>query len=118
VITLLTALAGGLGAVLRWGVDVRLSPPSEARLPHATLVVNVVGSLVLGLLVGASVGHDVLTVLGTGLMGGYTTFSSASVEVARRALEGRRSDALLTAVVMLALSVVAATVGVTIGTRL
>ena len=56
-----------------------------------------------------------LTVLGTGLLGGYTTFSSASVEVARRALDGRRIDGLVTAVAMMVGCVAAASVGVLLG---
>ena len=114
-ILVLMALAGGVGAAARYGVDVGLSPPRAARLPHATLVVNVTGSLALGLLVGTSAGHDLLTVAGTGLLGGYTTFSSASVEVARRALDGRRVDGLLTAIAMLIGCVAAASVGVSVG---
>lgn len=114
-ITLALALAGGLGAVLRLAVDVRLSPPAEARVPHATLAVNLSGSLLLGLLVGLGAGDDTLTILGTGLLGGYTTFSSASVEVARRALEGRRVDGLLTAVLMVVGCVALASAGVVAG---
>lgn len=114
-IALMMALAGGVGAAARYGVDIRLSPPTETRLPHATMAVNLTGSLLLGLLVGASTGPDTLTVLGTGLLGGYTTFSSASVEVARRALEGRRADGLLTAIVMVLGCVAAASIGVALG---
>lgn len=114
-ITLAMALAGGLGAALRYGVDVWLSPPAEARLPSATVAVNLTGSLLLGLLVGAGAGDDTLTVLGTGLLGGYTTFSSASVEVARRVLEGRRADGLLTAMVMVIGCVALASAGVAAG---
>ncbi len=114
-ITVLMAFAGGLGAAARYGVDVRLSPPAEARLPHATIAVNLTGSLLLGLLVGSCSGSAAVGVLGTGLLGGYTTFSSASVEIARRALEGRRVDALLTAVLMAVGCVVAASSGVLIG---
>lgn len=111
----LMALAGGVGAAARYGVDVRLSSPTESRLPHATLAVNLTGSLVIGLLVGAAAGPDILTVFGTGLLGGYTTFSSASVEVARRALAGRRIDGLLTATAMMVGCVAAASVGVFLG---
>ena len=109
------AVAGGIGAAARYGVDVRLSPPTASRLPRATLAVNLTGSLLLGLLVGIDSGPDVLTVLGTGLLGGYTTFSSASVEVARRALDGRRPDGLLTATVMIVGCVAAASAGLLLG---
>ncbi len=114
-ILMLMALAGGVGAAARYGADVRLSSPTESRLPHATLAVNLTGSLLLGLLVGAAAGPDVLTVLGTGLLGGYTTFSSASVEVARRVLDGRRIDGLLTAAATMVGCVAAASVGVFLG---
>lgn len=109
------AVAGGLGATARYGVDTWLAPPAGTRLPRATLVVNLTGSLLLGVLVGTDAGPDTLRVLGTGLMGGYTTFSSASIEVARRVLEGRRADGALTALVMLVGCVAAASLGVTLG---
>ncbi|MGB9012528.1 MAG: CrcB family protein [Aeromicrobium sp.] len=111
----LVALAGGLGAAARYGVDLALSSPTTSRLPHATLAVNLTGSLLIGLLVGASAGADTLTVLGTGLLGGYTTFSSASVEVARRILSGRRIDGMLTAIAMMVGCVGLASVGVFLG---
>lgn len=114
-ITLLMALAGGVGAAARYGVDLRLSPPAGARLPHATMAVNLTGSLLLGLLVGLGSGDDTLTVLGTGLLGGYTTFSSASVEVARRVVDGRRADGAWTAVVMVVGCVALASAGVAVG---
>lgn len=114
-ITLLMALAGGVGAAARYGVDLKLSGATETRLPRATLAVNLTGSLLLGLLVGLGSADDVLTVLGTGLLGGYTTFSSASVEVARRVAEGRRADGLLTAVVMVVGCVALASAGVAAG---
>lgn len=115
-ILLLTALAGGIGAAARYGVDLRLSPrDQQSRLPRATLTVNLTGSLLLGVLVGAEAGPTALTVLGTGLLGGYTTFSSASVEVARRVLAGRRVDGLATAVIMTVGCVAVATLGVVMG---
>ena len=51
-------------------------------MPLGTLVINVTGSFLLGLLTALTVGHaglaDLQTVLGVGLLGGYTTFSAAS----------------------------------------
>lgn len=79
------AVAGGVGAVLRHGVHVlvtRAGRPSSL----ATLGVNVVGSFAAGLLVALAtrgLPADVATVIGVGLLGGFTTFSTASVEVAR-----------------------------------
>ena len=77
----LLALAGGLGAVLR---D-RTAQLLDAR-PHgalaATAVVNLAGALALGLLVGLAAGDRTLAVVGTGLLGGLTTFSTWLVHVA------------------------------------
>lgn len=79
------ALAGGLGAVLRVLVDGWAAELTGGRHPWGTVIVNVTGSLVLGVLVGASPGGDAAAILGTGLLGGYTTFSTASVDAVRLA---------------------------------
>lgn len=107
------ALAGGFGAVLRVIVDgvLRRGRPVAAG---PTVVVNVTGSLVLGLvtgLAGHGLGTDTRAVLGTGLCGGYTTFSAASWEVAARLAAGRRAAAVLVALGMLIASVAAAAAG-------
>ena len=117
------AAAGGLGAALRLLVDGAVRSASlRARwlpFPLATTVINVTGSFGLGLLTGlaASAGmpHEWLLVGGGGLMGGYTTFSTASVETVRL-LGGRRWAAgLLAGVGMLVLSVAAALLGLVVG---
>src|SRR5699024_10196969 len=90
---LAVALAGGAGAVARFVVDGVIARRSVLRL--GTLLINVTGSFLLGLVVGmvhgaaaASVGGTV----GTGLLGGYTTFSTASVESVSLAMrDGARS---------------------------
>jgi CrcB protein len=74
------ALAGGCGAALRFLVDGVVARATPGRWPLGTFVINVSGSLALGFLVGALPAGDWLTILGTGLLGGYTTFSTASFE--------------------------------------
>lgn len=83
------ALAGGLGAVARYTLDgaIRARTAGSARwgtAPWGTMTINLTGSLVLGLLTGlaaASVLPEVwLAIAGTGFLGGYTTFSTASVD--------------------------------------
>jgi CrcB protein len=80
-------LGGGLGAVLRYlaGIGwVRLNGPSQPYL--ATALINVTGSLLMGLLIGAlvkipgGVSDRWRLLLGVGVLGGYTTFSSFSLE--------------------------------------
>lgn len=110
-----TALAGGLGAVLRWGVDVVLSRRSPVAFPLGIMVVNVSGSLALGLLTGAVDGSVIAYVIGAGLLGGYTTFSTVAAATALMLDEQRTRAAVLNAGGTLALSVGAAAVGVAVG---
>ena len=100
----LVLLAGALGAVLRFLV-VRF-----VATPWAVLVVNVVGSFVGGVLIGATSG-DLRAILLTGFCGGLTTFSSFTVETVQLVLEGRARKALLSVGLNLVLGVGAAALG-------
>jgi len=98
VTTPLEALAvfvgGGLGAVARFAVG-RALPPPEAGFPWATFAINVAGSALLGMLVVLCKDRPTLLLfLGTGVCGGFTTFSAFSVEVVRL-LEAGRPDLAL-----------------------
>jgi fluoride exporter len=78
------ALGGGLGSVARYGVS-RAWPAGHEAVPWATLSINVLGSLLLGMLVVAVTEiwrpHRLIRpMLGTGVLGGYTTFSTFAVE--------------------------------------
>jgi len=108
----LVALAGGLGACLRFLVERSVS--RRARMPLGTLVVNVTGSFALGLAVALLPDGDALAVLGTGLLGGYTTCSAASVEALALARESLMRGAVHAAA-MLGLSLAAAALGLWIG---
>jgi fluoride exporter len=115
--SLLVALAGGAGAGARFVVDGALTHRTSARLPVATLIINVSGSLLLGVLAqwGASLGSAVATtVLGVGFLGGFTTFSAASVELVGLVRSERPGAAVVLAVTMLVLSLSAAVLGMTL----
>jgi len=80
-------VAGGVGAALRFVVDGLVRGRIKSVFPAGTAIINITGSFVLGLLTGLAL-HAALPaawtlVLGTGLMGGYTTFSTASIETMR-----------------------------------
>ncbi len=87
--------AAGAGAVGRYLLDqwVHERTHTPDRIPWGTFVVNVTGSLALGVVIGLGLYHDLgetaLVVVGTGGLGAYTTFSAFSWEVARL-LEGDR----------------------------
>lgn len=114
----LTALAGGLGAALRFLVDGWVSRGVSTRVPLGTFVVNVTGSFALGLLVASAAPTAVASVIGTGLLGGYTTFSAASVEavaLARRVGPRAVTTAVAHAAAMLAACLLAASLGLLLG---
>jgi CrcB protein len=114
---LLAAVAGGVGAGLRYVVDRLLTPAGGMRFPWGILVVNVSGSFALGVIsgLGAAIAPELSLVLGLGLLGGYTTFSTVSVETVLLAQRKRRRDAALNLFGTLALAVVAAGLGLLIG---
>jgi CrcB protein len=82
---LLMALAGACGAVARFLVDGAVTSRRTTTFPWATFGINVTGSFVLGLLAGAFAdpGSWWRLVVGVGFCGGYTTFSTASMETVR-----------------------------------
>lgn len=97
------AALGGLGALGRFAVDMAVSARWPSDFPFGTLAVNLSGGLALGMLVGLDVAGDAILLLGTGLLGGYTTFSTWMFETQRLAENGEwRLMALNLAVPMLA----------------
>jgi CrcB protein len=121
-IQLLVALAGGFGAVARFVVDSEVARRTAHRaLPLGTAVINVTGSFLLGLVTGWWAAHtgdpELKQLLGTGFLGGYTTFSTACVEAARLARAGRGWALLVHAGGMLVLSVAGAALGFWVGSR-
>lgn len=86
---LLVALGAAVGAPLRFLVGGWL----DRRVHWGTLVVNLVGSFVLGALVGAAVDGHWLALLGTGFCGGLTTYSAFAVQGVQGAQESPRRGA-------------------------
>lgn len=112
----LVGLFGGLGAFSRFLMDRLVNRrTSGSRVPLGTIVINVSGALLLGLITGWWAGHGgnptIKLVAGTGFMGGYTTFSTASVEGARFTESTDWTGAVLHAGTMLVLSVAGAALG-------
>jgi CrcB protein len=107
-------LAGALGALLRYGTT-QLVTRRGGTLPWAVLVVNTVGSLiggvVLGLVTTDAVGSDVQLIVLGGLAGGLTTFSTFSVETIQLVVAGRWRIAAATVGANLVFGIAAATLG-------
>jgi CrcB protein len=122
---ILIALGGGLGALLRFWLDGRINAAARKAapgwgVPVGTVTINVTGSLLLGLVTGWWLTHtgdeSWRLMLGTGFLGGYTTFSTASVEAARLILSGRGVAAAVHAGAMVVLAVGSAWLGFWLGT--
>ena len=108
------ALAGGLGALARFALDTAIARRNRTGFPLGTIVINVTGSFLLGLVAGwlltGALG-PIGAIAGTGFLGGYTTFSTASVEAARLLRAGRGWSTVLHAVGMLVAGVLAPPLG-------
>ena len=119
IVVLLLIAAGGLGAVCRFVLDGAVRSRAGSSYPLGTLVINISGSLILGLLTGLTLGHllpdTVRLVVGTGFLGGYTTFSTASFETVRLVQERRVPAALLYGLGTLLATTAVAGLGLVIG---
>ncbi|MFW0789783.1 fluoride efflux transporter CrcB [Gordonia sp. CPCC 205333] len=110
-IALAAILCGALGAVARFVVDGIVRARVAATFPVATLLINVTGSTLLGVVAGLvmfqAAPSTLMTVVGTGFCGGYTTFSTASLEAMVLMRERRRWRSIAYAVASVVGSVLA-----------
>lgn len=120
------ASGGAAGSVLRYlvtGLAQRLSVAggiAPVAFPAGTLVVNVTGSFLIGLLMGlaesrALLGAEARLLLVTGLLGGYTTFSAFSLETLVLFRAGQAGTAISSVLLQVLLGVAAAFAGFTAG---
>src|SRR5687767_3666160 len=84
----MVAVAGGIGSVLRYALHLGMAALAGPDWPWGTFLVNVIGSFALGAVfeLGAGktlLGVDARLVLGTGLLGGFTTYSTFNLEALR-----------------------------------
>ncbi|RAX16989.1 fluoride efflux transporter CrcB [Pseudarthrobacter sp. AG30] len=116
---ILVGVAGGLGAATRFVVDGLVRSRARTALPVGTIVINVTGSFLLGLLAGAVIVHaapvELQAIAGTGFLGGYTTFSTASFETVRLIQSRRTGLALLNGIGTAVAAVAAAAAGLALG---
>jgi CrcB protein len=91
--TLMIGIAGGIGTLLRYGLSLAMTDMLGAAFPFGTLTVNLLGSFALSLIAEVFAGAtfadaDVRLLLGVGLMGGFTTYSSFNLEALRLLQQG------------------------------
>ncbi|MGO1261127.1 MAG: fluoride efflux transporter FluC [Bifidobacterium mongoliense] len=111
----IAALCGGLGAVCRFLVDAWVNKRSRLPFPLGTVVVNLTACLLMGMVAGwvaSHIGSEQFRLLaGTGFLGGYSTFSTASVEGVRLIRAGKPLVALVHTGGMMVFSVLATLLG-------
>jgi CrcB protein len=119
---LLVIVGGALGAPLRYLTDLHVQRRHDSVFPWGTFTVNVVGSAVLGLVTGAAVSgavpDQVRLLLGTGLCGALTTYSTFSYETLRLAEEGAALFAVLNVAGSVAAGLAAAYAGAVLAAAL
>ena len=112
------ALLGGLGAVARLTVDKAVTQRTRRPFPFGTLVVNISGAFLLGLLAGLALNPQLALLVGTGFVGSYTTFSTWMLETQRLAEERQLVAAAANVGVSVALGLGAAWLGQHLGAAL
>jgi fluoride exporter len=111
-------LAGGVGAVLRFLVDRAVARRAARSFPFGTLVVNISGAALLGLLGGLALSRHTALLAGTAFVGSYTTFSTWMLETQRLSEERQVRNAVANIVVSIVLGIGAALFGQWIAGRL
>jgi CrcB protein len=95
------AVAGAIGAPLRYVVDAAVADRVDGVFPWGTFLINASGALLLGFLTGLGLYHAFprtpRIVLGTGFVGAYTTFSTFTYETERLVEEGAPAHAMANA---------------------
>lgn len=112
------AAGGALGAPSRYLVDRFVTARRKGVLPLGTMVVNVSGSLLLGVLTAVALPPVPAALLSTGFCGGYTTFSTFEFETVRLAEEELVAQAVLNIGLSLFAGLLAAAAGIALGSVL
>ena len=108
---LLVGLGGAVGSMARYAITLLMPKASTGSFPTATLLVNLSGCLLIGLLAGVTVRSTWMThtgwaLLATGLCGGFTTFSAFALDGLKLMESGATTTALIYAVLSVALGMV------------
>lgn len=114
---LIVGLGGAIGAMLRHGVGVGASRILGVSFPYGTLIVNVLGSLLMGVLIAwlakrtGGTSNELRLFLATGVLGGFTTFSAFSLDAMALYERGEVEQALFYVLTSVLVSIVALGIG-------
>jgi CrcB protein len=110
---ILFVLAAALGGFIRFALEFHLPPVGKSAFPRATLIVNVIGAFLLGIVL--ILPGEWQVILGVGLCGALTTFSGVSLQLHRRLKSQAFRPAMVYAVILVTSSVAAAGFGIILG---
>lgn len=115
-IPLLVVVGAALGAPLRYATDRVVQSRHTTGFPWGTLTVNVIGSFVLGVVVGAATSPALTALIGTGFCGALTTYSTFGYETVQLAAGGSKLFATFNALGSVLAGLGAAGLGLAVGT--
>ena len=112
---LMVGIGGFFGAISRLWVSQFVSKRFVSGFPAATLVINLIGSLLLGIMVGSGIKGSLLMLLGTGFMGAFTTFSTFKLEAIQLHMDKRKKEFILYNVLSYGGGILLAFLGIELG---
>ena len=116
---LLVALGGAVGSIARYLMASRIQTATGWNFPLGTVLVNILGCFLIGILYVLLVArpdpkHELRALLMTGVMGGFTTFSSFTLETVTMAMNGNSGGAALNVVISVAACLVGTVLGISL----
>ncbi|MED3623804.1 fluoride efflux transporter CrcB [Neobacillus thermocopriae] len=112
---LLVGLGGFFGAMARYFFSKKLNGIAPYRIPMGTLIVNLIGSFLLGIITGAQANAMIMLLLGTGFMGAFTTFSTFKLELIKLYLNKDNKNFLLYIIITYSAGMLLAYLGFVVG---
>lgn len=115
---LLVGIGGAIGAMLRYAISLL---PAKTDFPILTLITNVIGAFAIGLIVAFAAKHkmsdNIILLLKTGVCGGFTTFSTFSLESVNLFKNGKTGLAVTYALLSLVLCILAVMLGMNVNSK-
>ncbi|MBD8036393.1 fluoride efflux transporter CrcB [Solibacillus sp. A46] len=112
---LLVGIGGFFGAIARFSISKYLNNKTKYPIPIGTLTVNLLGSFLLGILIGAKADVMFVLLFGTGFMGAFTTFSTLKFEMTEMYVHKNKRKLLLYTALTYGLGIIFAYFGYLIG---